>query len=60
MKNSPSHFKNEKEIQDEIKSRKRDFETRSLTAKEEQQFLREIDILEKAIPDIKKIQVLDP
>ncbi len=60
MKNIPSHFKNEKEIQDEIKSRKRDFETRSLTAKEEQQFLREIDILEKAIPDIKKIQVLDP
>lgn len=60
MKNIPSHFKNEKEIQDEIKSRKRDFETRSLTAKEEQQFLREIDILEKAIPDIKKIQILDP
>ena len=60
MKNIPSHFKNEKEIQDEIKSRKRDFETRSLTAKEEQQFLREIDIHEKAIPDIKKIQVLDP
>lgn len=60
MKNIPSHFKNEKEIQDEIKSRKREFETRSLTAKEEQQFLREIDILEKAIPDIKKIQVLDP
>lgn len=60
MKNIPSYLSTEKEIQNEIKTKKRKYETQSMSAKEEQQFLREIDILEKAIPDIQKIQEIDP
>ena len=60
VKNIPRNYHTVKDLQQAIKEKQTKYETSSIANTEEKKLLREIDALKKAIPDMKKWELLEP
>lgn len=59
-KNIPRNYHTVKDLQEAIKDKQMRYETSSIANTEEKKLLKEIDALKKAIPDMKKWELLEP
>lgn len=57
----PRNYQNEDDVQSAIKKKEKEYETGSrLSSQEEKKLLIEIEILKKALPDMKRLALIDP
>lgn len=60
QKNIPRNYHNEADLKQAIKDKTRKHETTSLSNQDEKTLLRDIDLLKKAMPDMKKLSEIEP
>lgn len=61
LKEVPRNYQNEDDVQHAIKKKEKEYETGSrLSSQEEKKLLVEIEILKKALPDMKRLTLIDP
>ena len=60
MKNIPRNYHTYEDLEQAIQEKQTRYETSSIGNAEERKLLREIDALKKALPDMKKMQTLEP
>ena len=60
QQNIPRNYHNADDVNQAIKEKKRKYETTSLTSQEEKRLLKEIENLQKSLPDMAKLSELEP
>ena len=60
MKNIPRNYHTYTDLENAIREKQEKYETSSMTNEQERKLLREIDQLKKGLPDMKKLEVLEP
>jgi predicted nucleic acid-binding Zn-ribbon protein len=56
----PRNYHNEDDLNQAIKQKKKQYETTSMSNQDEKRLLQEIDKLERALPDMKKLSAIEP
>jgi hypothetical protein len=56
----PRNYHNEDDLVQAIKHKKKQYETKSMSSNDEKTLLKEIDKLERALPDMKKLSGIEP
>ena len=60
MDGIPRNYHNESDLLHAIKQKKKQYETTSMSNQDEKRLLKEIDNLERALPDMKKLTAMEP
>lgn len=60
MDGIPRNYHNEDDLNQAIKQKKKQYETTSMSNQDEKRLLQEIDKLERALPDMKKLSAIEP
>lgn len=60
LKNIPRNYHNQDDLQQAIQEKQQRYETSSMSNAEEKRLLRDIDALKKALPEMKKLALIEP
>lgn len=60
LKNVPRNYQTYEEVEQAIKEKKKKYETTSLKPNDEKAILKDIDTLQKVLPEMKKLTVIEP
>lgn len=60
MKQVPRNYHNLADLEGAIKDKQRKYETSSMTNKDEKALLKDIDNLKRALPEMKKLKIIEP